>query len=596
MATRITDAGRVQLIAPGSSPMRPAEYRGVDYRGYTAEAQAAGALGDVISRMSSFAAKLGEQAVGQQAQEDYFAKFQVTAADIRHAKDGDPDNLLIGNDATIYGRTLKKMRAMQLSGMFETEIKSLAAKLKTDAENGLPTANVASQLEAAIASNVDILSKQDPEAAVKLYAASKGYASTAINSAYEYEIKRNKERREAAVTLSNEQENPELTSILNAGITTGAEGTINNISVLDTRRTLRAQQAFGASGQQLMDETIKATDAHILASAQEYVSQYVSASDNPTKAFRDIRNGTTDNAAVNAILTGVNALDNSAAPAWATEMAAKVRDSAKKAYMDWAYEQDQIEKADKRAAELYKVDFTEAMANGDRAGMEQALYQLKNSNPEAYLKMNEDYQAWSNGGSLFSRFDNQSIVEILDRKFNSPYGDPVTPDDVYQVRGQLTQETFRRYLGMVKSFDDDQVRKLKELAVARLEMVPGPLVGSQARAVNARKEKQLADLINKYMSDRIRAARDPNFQMPGPFQWLDANFETSTAASDAQANASLVAKVNGRTYRTEAAFTAAIKEAQKRSDADRVTQLTAELGELREAIRLNLVDEKGNKK
>jgi hypothetical protein len=84
--------------------------------------------------------------------------------------------------------------------------------------------------------------------------------------------------------------------------------------------------------------------------------------------------------------------------------------------------------------------------------------------------------------------------------------------------------------------------------------------------------------------------------MPGPFQWLDANFETSTAASDAQANASLVAKVNGRTYRTEAAFTAAIKEAQKRSDADRVTQLTAELGELREAIRLNLVDEKGNKK
>lgn len=574
--------------------MRPAEYRAPRYVGLEAQASAAGTLGDVINRMTSFATKLGAQAAGQQAQEDYFSQYAITENDLKLAKDGDPSNVLIGNDTTIYGRTLKKMRAMELSGIFETEIKSLAAKLQTDAENGIPVDNVQAQLTAAIKQSVNILSQADPEAAIKLNAAGKMYASSAINAAYTANVKRQKETKQAAVTLSNQQENPELVSLTSAGISTSPEGAVNNIDYLDTRRTLRAHQSFAAGGQDFMDSEIKATDAVILAGAEQWVTNHVATATDVHKAYRQIRTGTTENATINAILTGQNAINGKPAPAWATAMAGKIRAAAKQAYVNSNAEQEGIEKAKERRAKLFEVDFAEALAAGDRTAMENALFSLKNTNPDSYIRRLEEYNVYTTGGSVFARYDNQSIVEILDRKFNDPYGDAVLLDDVYQVRNQLTQSTFQKYLGKVKSFDDEQVKLMKEFAASKLEMVAGPILGMAARAANARKEAQLAKLINGYMADRRMAARDPNFKMPSPFEWVERNYEKYSKEGGNNHDANLLSKIQAYPYKTEKQFVDAIRDLSKQRGADTRT-LTDQLSVFREAMAAGLIDKDGKR-
>jgi len=598
MATRITDAGRVQLIAPGSSPMRPAEYRGVDYRGYTAEAQAAGALGDVISRMSSFAAKLGERAVGQQAQEDYFAKFQVTAADIRNAKDGDPDNLLIGNDATIYGRTLKKMRAMQLSGMFETEIKSLAATLKTDAENGLPTADVASKLEAAIAANVDILSKQDPEAAVKLYAASKGYASTAVNAAYEYEVKRKKERAAAAVTLANQQENPDLIALTNAGISSDREGAVNNIDYLDTRRVLRAQQAFAVDGKTFMESEIKATDTVILAGAKQWVAQAISKSGNFMDTYDDIVNGTTDNAVINAIITGTNAINGKAAPAWATAMAPQLLAAAKEAYQGQVTFEDNRQKFYTRTAEGFEADFVIAEANGDVDGMRVALDALKPLDRKKHSESLLRFMQYQQGGSTFARYDHQGTVEHLNELFLSPYGDSVvTYKTVSGFKHLLTKETYNKFLNQIKTFDNDQVRLLKEELKTRLK-IDVPIMAGDLRSMLDNKAVQSYNrILGSYIS--YRRQTPPELQVSG-LAWLDTkvdggktNFELGQekAAADKTADDRRAFQSDKwANYRTIPDIDKKINELQASTDSKSIRQRN-ELMEWRKTLQRLIKDD-----
>ncbi len=197
MATRLLDSGRVQVRSVGGSPGQPAQARGVNYVGFQAQANAAGTLAKSLDSMSSYAFKMAAEQRSTEAQQDYMANYQITDDVLQKAKNGDMSvmqDVEIGNEFSVYGKTLRKMRSFELSNRFEQEIRNLAGQVKTDAEeNGLSSEDAHYKLQSAIQGYSQVIGGMDADAALKFKNVSMVHASVAVNAAYKEEAKRNKD-------------------------------------------------------------------------------------------------------------------------------------------------------------------------------------------------------------------------------------------------------------------------------------------------------------------------------------------------------------------------------------------------------------------
>ena len=197
MVQRI-ESGRMQIANVGGVPMQQVQPRGVDYVGPRAEAQAAGTLAQALDRMSS---SLFQQAGELRQQEglEFAATNPITPEQIEAAKNGDVSNLeLSKNPISIFGQAVRKARALELSSHFEIEGRNELVKLLSDIEAGTATSE---QVQGKIATLTDgfgkSLSQVDPEAAYKFRATMATHGNTVLKTAYETELKREKNKRMA---------------------------------------------------------------------------------------------------------------------------------------------------------------------------------------------------------------------------------------------------------------------------------------------------------------------------------------------------------------------------------------------------------------
>ena len=197
MVQRI-ESGRMQIANVGGVPMQQVQPRGVDYVGPRAEAQAAGTLAQVLDRMSS---SLFQQAGELRRQEglEFAATNPITPEQIEAAKNGDVSTLeLSKNPISIFGQAVRKARALELSSHFEIEGRNELVKLLSDIEAGTATSE---QVQGKIATLTEgfgkSLSQVDPEAAYKFRATMATHGNTVLKTAYETELKREKNKRMA---------------------------------------------------------------------------------------------------------------------------------------------------------------------------------------------------------------------------------------------------------------------------------------------------------------------------------------------------------------------------------------------------------------
>jgi hypothetical protein len=197
MVQRI-ESGRMQIANVGGVPMQQVQPRGVDYVGPRAEAQAAGTLAQALDRMSS---SLFQQAGELRRQEglEFAATNPITPEQIEAAKNGDVSTLeLSKNPISIFGQAVRKARALELSSHFEIEGRNELVKLLSDIEAGTATSE---QVQGKIATLTEgfgkSLSQVDPEAAYKFRATMATHGNTVLKTAYETELKREKNKRMA---------------------------------------------------------------------------------------------------------------------------------------------------------------------------------------------------------------------------------------------------------------------------------------------------------------------------------------------------------------------------------------------------------------
>jgi hypothetical protein len=197
MVQRI-ESGRMQIANVGGVPMQQVQPRGVDYVGPRAEAQAAGTLAQALDRMSS---SLFQQAGELRQQEglEFAATNPITPEQIEAAKNGDVSTLeLSKNPISIFGQAVRKARALELSSHFEIEGRNELVKLLSDIEAGTATSE---QVQGKIATLTEgfgkSLSQVDPEAAYKFRATMATHGNTVLKTAYETELKREKNKRMA---------------------------------------------------------------------------------------------------------------------------------------------------------------------------------------------------------------------------------------------------------------------------------------------------------------------------------------------------------------------------------------------------------------
>lgn len=573
MATQLIDAGRVQVRSVGGTPGQAAKMPGVSYVGYEAKAQAAGTLAKSLDSMVNYAFDMAAKNRQAEAQQDYMAQYQINDDMLEKAKNGDMSAVNLGNDFSVYGQTLKKMRSFELSGRFEQEIRSLAGQLQTEAEeNGLRAEDVHQKISSAISGYTSVIGGMDADAALKFQNSSGIHAALAVNAAYKAETKRNKEIKQIMVDKDMEAMRPQLQQLIKDGSYVDGAGAVQNSQkLIDLLRDGIRKGSFFAGGAQYAQEKVKEFDAMVLDYAKRTTSDFVREHQDPLKAYEMVRKGFTGNIAIDSLLNSKDKLD--------------IVLQAKNDANDWMALQAFNATNDQRLSKELQAEYADKLSRNDVRGMRSVLSRLRGVDPVKYadlLKETDDFQV---GIAYFAKYDSQLIVDQLERKFNNPYGAAVTFDDVFNQRKLLTKATYDKFIGQVKSFGDEQVKLMEREVAAKLKMAPGAVLIPDA--LRKKNEAILYEIRAAFIADRrINQNIDPGL-------WLKENFEKYKKTATKTHNADLGTRVTNRTIKTLSGFDEAIRKAQKDKNQNDIARLTREKNELKQAIDDKIVDENG---
>ena len=195
MATGRIESGRVDIRAPGSSPMQRVGVGEVNFIGPRAEAQGAGQIAEALDRMS---ASLFGEALRQREKEglQFAAENPPTPEQIEAAKNGRLDDLdLGGNPLSVFQQAVRKSRALQLSQQFEMEgnakLVEMLEKVKLGQADGQ---QILTQIQTMTDGLGRTLSQIDPEAAYKFRATMATTGNSIYKQALNEQVKRAQEQ------------------------------------------------------------------------------------------------------------------------------------------------------------------------------------------------------------------------------------------------------------------------------------------------------------------------------------------------------------------------------------------------------------------
>ena len=258
---------------------------------------------------------------------------------------------------------------------------------------------------------------------------------------------------------------------------------------------------------------------------------------------------------------------------------------AKNEAVDWMNLQAYNETNDKRTSNDLEAEYADALAASNVDGMKSVLSRMRLIDGPKYAKLKKETEDFEVGISRFSKRDSQIVVDDLDRKFSNPYGAAVTFQQVFDMRQNLTKDTYQKYIEKVKTFGDEQIKLMQKQLAAKLKIAPGMIIPDAARKRN---ESIQNEVIDAFIVER---RSDPNLDAG---LWLETNFEKYKKTATRNHNSTNAAIVAARPYKTVEAFDAALRQAQASKNIAEQSKLIREKNELLEAIKNGDVDKNGN--
>jgi hypothetical protein len=231
-----------------------------------------------------------------------------------------------------------------------------------------------------------------------------------------------------------------------------------------------------------------------------------------------------------------------------------------------------------------QVNFADALASNNQAAMNNILDNLRTVNRAEYVKLKK---VASEGGGVFGITDNGNVVADLERKLNNPYGPKVTVDQVFALRGQLTQASYSKYINAAKAMEDEQINLMVDQAASQLGMMRGAVL--MPGAGRARQERIISDLKVKFFNER---RRNPNVDV---FDFLKENFESTKKISSQAADNATFSKIQSFTYKSSSAFEDAIRNAHLTKNKAAYDLLVDQRNEFLDAVKAGIIDENGKR-
>jgi hypothetical protein len=535
---------------------------------FQAQANYQQTLAQSIDRMSNTLFGLSET-FGQETGRQYVIENAATQDQLDAMVRGEmPEDLATGSPFNVFSAAVRKARSIEVSGHVLAEGRKLANDLMIQAEQGqVDTEQATSKLTAFMDNAGSALSQIDPDASLQFRANMATIGSSVVDKVARVELQRRQTTNRAKLDLTydatlavmnnfltKEKVDPNIYEIL---------GALEERFYEEAGVMVSAQDAEGYRNQFRKDiEKLKLN----------LVAGYVTGSDNPIMAFDQIRKGRTNNEFINSLV----------APGATNRMA--MLDAARKELSAFNTLEEQRIAQGERESLVLQADFADALAAGDQAAMNDILDNMRTVNPAKYVQLKK---VVAEGGGVFAATDNGNVVADLERRLNNPYGPRVTIDQVFAMRGQLTQSSYSKYINAAKAMEDEQINLMVDQAASQLGMMRGAVL--MPGAERARQERVISDLKVKFFNER---RRNPDVDV---FDFLDRNFEKTKRTSSQASDNETFAKIQSFTYKSSAAFDDAIRNAQRTKNTATYDLLVQQRTEFLDAVKAGVIDENGKR-
>lgn len=535
---------------------------------YQARANYQQTLAQVVDKLSETAFGIAKK-FGEEAGQQYVIQNPVTDQQIKDMAAGRIDpNLVSWSPLNVFSAAVRKSRAIEVSGHILAEGRKIANDLMIQAEDGtVNTETATSKLSAFMESAGTSLAQIDPDASLRFRANMATIGSAVVDKVAQIDLRRRQSVNRAKLDLTynhvlatmnnfitRDVVDPNIYQIL-AGL---EEAFYNEASVM-----VSLEAANGYRSEFRKDiERLKLN----------LVAGYVTNAENPIAAFDELRKGKTKNQFINSLVS----------PTSTNRMA--MLDAARKELTAFNTLEDQRVSERERQGVAFEAQFADALAANDRISMNNALDNLRYLSPSKYASLKK---VASEGGGVFAFTDNANVVADLERKLNNPFGPKVSVNEVFSLRGQLTQSSFSRYVNAAKTMEDQQIEIMLEYAASQIGMQRGGLV--MPGVERARQEKIISDLKIRFIDAR---RLNPSLS---PLEFLDANLDKTRRTSTASSDNEVFTKIQSFTYRSQEAFDKAIRDAELNKQTDQANMLKEQRTYFLDAVRNNVIDKNGNR-
>jgi len=546
---------------------------------YQAQAQYQQTLSKALDRISSTlfgvaevsAERAGKQFVADQPADDRTLQAMVS---------GNPEAIQDamsqlgagGSSMNVFSAAVNKARAIELSAYAEREGQKLMQDLETKVAAGtIKALDAINQFSNHVDGVSSGLADLEPDASFKYRATMATIGRSFINNVASTELKRVRTINMAATNEAYELRISDIARELNKEVPD--KKLFETITKLQENFLVNATVTVGEDEAAKYAERFK---KDILEIQTNMAASYVELGGDPYDNYNKLRLRKTGNPVLDALM----------APNAPTTRA--MRDAALKALTEAETVRKQQESIKASEAKMRKADFIDQLSAGDVEGMKATLKEVRGLDATIYSELKKDFD---NRDTVFSMRDNQMVVADLERKLNNVYGPKVTTEQVYALRGQLTQGSFTKYINAAKAMEDEQVNLMVEQAASQLGMMikGGGLIPGVAAAERARNERTISDLKVKFFNER-RKNQDVDV-----FEFLDKNFEATKKNAFQSSDSDVFTKIQSFTYKSEAAFSQAIRDAELNRLTDQANRLKNEKAIFMDAIKSGIIDENGKR-
>ena len=202
----------------GSTPARATNLRSTQFTGMQEAANYQSTRANVKNRLAKMLDPIATSYIENEALK-YSAENPVTQEQLKVIVDEGDVSDLEGNEFTVRGKILKKLRASQVSNQLLIQAKTEMLTMQPDIESGaLKHSDVLERANQIIDGYTGTVGKLDPQVAVKFRASAASLGNTLYQKAIELDIKRNQALTLNQLNLSIENAKQEIQSVINNNV------------------------------------------------------------------------------------------------------------------------------------------------------------------------------------------------------------------------------------------------------------------------------------------------------------------------------------------------------------------------------------------